>query len=139
MLASSLKMSHRAARLSRNATSRTLSSDPRILVVPLLILLELMKIIDRTSIHLVYLFTSIVKWIYILFVYITKIIIFKIVIAFYILVYVLFVISTLILLVIRLLYEVSCILSCHIHSHHLPVSHLFFFNFSKVINLNKSI
>ena len=131
MLASSLKIAHRTTRLPRNPISGTLSSYTWILSVPLLILLKLMQIIYWTSIHLIYLFTSILKRIYILFVYITEIIVFKIIITLYVLVYVLLVISTIVLLLIGLLHKVSCILSCHIHSHHLPVSHLFFYQFFK--------
>jgi hypothetical protein len=131
MLASSLKIAHRTTRLPGNSISGTLSSDPWILSVPLLILLKLMQIIYWTSIHLIYLFTSILKRIYILFVYITEIIVFKIIITLYVLVYVLLVISTIVLLLIGLLHKVSSILSCHIHSHHLPVSHLFFYQFFK--------
>lgn len=139
MLASSLKVAHLATRFPRNPSSGTLSSDPWILVIPLLILLELMQIIGRTSFHLVYLFASIMVRINILFVHITKIIVFKIIITFHVLLYALLVVSISVLLLIRFLHKVSSILSCHVHSHHLPVSHLFFYQFSKVINLNKSI
>ena len=126
-----LKVPHRATWLARNTTSWTLSSDSNILIVPL-ILFELMEIIYRASIHLVHLFTSIVNWINILFVYITEIIIFKIIIAFY-LVCIFLLISSVILLAIRLFYEVSCILSRHVNSNHLPVSHLLLSIFLKLL------
>lgn len=129
-------MSHWTTRFARNTIPWTLGSDSNILIISL-ILLELMQIIYRTSIHLVHLFTSIVNRINILFINITKIIIFKIIIAFY-LVCILFIISSIILLIIGLFYKVSCILSCHVNSNHLPVRHLFLFNIFKVINLNKS-
>jgi hypothetical protein len=124
-------MSHRTTRFARNTIPWTLGSYSNILIISL-ILFELMQIIYRTSIHLVHLFTSIVNRINILFINISKIIIFKIIIAFY-LVSILFIISSIILLVIRLFYKVSCILSSHINSYHLPVSHLFLFNILKLL------